>query len=79
MGTLLSTGDMRRGKSRPAVSALRTATLTNKPHIYLHRYGSGLTFWRAIKPTHRAYLPFPISFRMKAAYQFVSRLNGRKP
>ena len=56
----------------------RTYCVTNKPHIYFHRYPSGLGYWRVRKPkrwhTPKGFSTNPAAI-MAAAYAFVNKLN----
>lgn len=56
----------------------RTYCIANKPHIYFHRYPSGLGFWRVRKPkkwVSRKGESIDARERMRAAYNYVSKLN----
>lgn len=56
----------------------RTYCIANKPHIYFHRYPSGLGFWRVRKPkkwvSREGEVIDPRAI-MSAAYTHVSKLN----
>lgn len=56
-------------------SALRSGPLPYKPRIYLHRYASGLTFWRVRKPLIWNGSTKP---NVKAAYNTVNLLNRQR-
>lgn len=56
----------------------RTHCIANKPHIYFHRYPSGLGFWRVRKPKawHSPYgVAVNIRAIMAAAYNHAAKLN----
>jgi hypothetical protein len=57
----------------------RTHCIANKPHIYFHRYPSGLGFWRVRKPkTWSSWKGISIDCRaiLTAAYKHANFLNS---
>lgn len=55
----------------------RTHCIQNKPHLYFHRYPSGLGFWRVRKPNHWR-SPVDVRAVMNAAYKHANKLNSEQ-